>query len=89
MPVIIKDLGQRGPMEGLHPITDYTLRLVLQRIGNKPITRKNIFPMKKVLLLKMDAAVFRKDAIRDRDKYGQECIKIAPIYCMMESNTPI
>ena len=86
---MIKDLGQRGPMEGLHPIKDYTLRLVLQRIGNKPITWKNKSPMKKVLLLKMDAAVFRKDSIRDRDKYGQECINIAPIYCMMESNTPI
>ena len=45
----------------MHPITDYTLRLVLQRIGNKPITWKNIFLMKKVLLLNMDAAVFRKD----------------------------
>ena len=50
-------------MEGLYQVRYSMLRLSLQRVGNKPMNMKNLFPMKKESLLKTKVDAFLHNII--------------------------
>ena len=50
-------------MEGLYQVRYSMLRLSLQRVGNKPMNMKNLFPMKKEPLLKTKVDAFLHNII--------------------------